>query len=264
MTSDGGVDLFTDAAYLIQRQYNDASNLDARLALHERFSTSTVPWPRWLFDRIGLRGGERVLDVGCGTGNLWRKNLDRLPPIDVALSDLSPGMVEDARGPLPDVSFCLTDAQSLPLRAEMFDVVTANFMLYHVPDRERAIAEMRRVLRPRGRLVTATNGRAHLLELDALMERFLGRARGHDDAEKFGLETGVEQLRRHFSRVDVLRFEDALQVTETEAIVRYILSIEDDVPDEALDALREHVDREIEVRGSFDISKDAGVLMAFA
>jgi SAM-dependent methyltransferase len=256
-------DAFTDPAYLIERQYYDSTNLDARLALHERFSTSAEPWPRWLFDRLGLRRGERVLDIGCGTGNVWSKNLDRVPPIDAVLSDVSPGMVDSARTTLVGACFCVADAQSLPFRAAHFDVIVANHMLYHIPDRERTIAELRRVLVNGGRLVAATNGRSHLRELDALMERFLGSARGHDDAEKFGLETGVEQLQRSFARVEVERFDDGLKVTETEAIVRYILSLEDEVPDEDIEALRAHVDREIEARGSFDISKDAGVLIAF-
>jgi SAM-dependent methyltransferase len=254
-------DTFTDPAYLIGRQYSDPTNLDARFALHERFSTNELPWHRWVFDGIGLRGGESVLEVGCGPGHLWRKNGDRIPAIDAVLTDLSPGMVHEAEAAL-DASVCVADAQSLPFKDGTFDVAVANHMLYHVPDRDRAIGELRRVLRSGGRLVAATNGRAHLRELDELMGRFLGRARGHDDAEKFGLETGPGQLRKHFRSVDVHRYPDELLVTETEPLIGYILSIEDDVDQEAIGRLRAHVDARIAADGRFAIAKDAGVLIA--
>jgi SAM-dependent methyltransferase len=254
-------DTFTDPAYLIGRQYSDSTNLGARIALHERYSTNPLPWHRWLFNRLGLRGGERVLEVGCGPANLWRNNGDRAPAIDAVLSDLSPGMAREARRAL-DASVCVADAQRLPFRDGTFDVVVANHMLYHVPDRDRAICELRRVLRSAGRLVAATNGRAHLRELDELMERFLGRARGHDDAEKFGLETGAGQLQKHFRSVDVHRYPDELLVTETEPLLGYILSIEDDIDQEAIGRLRAYVEERIAADGRFAIAKDAGVLIA--
>lgn len=70
----------------MEKQYRDASNLNARIALHERFSTNPHPLLRWLFDRLELPPEGRILEIGCGTGKLWVENLER---IKGAVADLS-------------------------------------------------------------------------------------------------------------------------------------------------------------------------------
>ena len=100
---------------------------------------------------IALR---QVLELGCGPGHFWRDTRDLRPAgWRVVCSDLSPGMVAEARAALAGeagLSFAAADAQALPLADASFEVVMANFMLYHVPDRPRALAEICRVLRPGG------------------------------------------------------------------------------------------------------------------
>jgi hypothetical protein len=82
-----------DPHYLIAEQYRDASNLNARIQIHRRFSTNTYGWTRWLFDIIGAAAGPDVLELGCGQGNLWAQNLGRVPADwRITLTDFSPGM----------------------------------------------------------------------------------------------------------------------------------------------------------------------------
>jgi SAM-dependent methyltransferase len=251
---------FSDATYLLQEQYRDSSRLDARLALHERFGTNPHGWHRWLFDQLALAERERVLEAGCGSGALWLKNVDRLPGASMLLSDFSPGMAGDARQALAPhglrMRFAVADAQSLPFRSASFDVVVANHMLYHVPDVERAVAELRRVLRPAGRLFAATNGRAHLIQLFDLA--------GHDEPDRFGLESGEPILRRYFSSVEVRRYPDGLAITDAQPVIDYIASMVRERPlDEAgRAAVRAYVERAIEREGAFRVVKDAGVLIA--
>ena len=71
---------FTDQAYLREEQYRDDANLRARLDLHRRFSTNPQPWHRWVFDQLDLPDEADILEVGCGPGELWLQNLDRIPP----------------------------------------------------------------------------------------------------------------------------------------------------------------------------------------
>lgn len=125
--------------HFVLDQYRTATNLDARVALHERFSTNPYGWHRWVFDHLDLTPGQQILEIGCGLGHLWRNNLERIPRSwQVTLSDLSDGMLIEARRHLENATlfhFVNADAQQLQFGTDEFDVVIANHMLYHVPDR---------------------------------------------------------------------------------------------------------------------------------
>src|SRR5206468_935801 len=123
-----------------------------------------------VFAQLALPSTARILEIGCGPGRLWVENAARIPPgWALTLSDFSPGMAQEARRNLQTVAqparYLVCDAQALPFAAGHFDAVIANHMLYHVPDRARAFAAIRRVLRPGGTFYAATNGPAHLREL---------------------------------------------------------------------------------------------------
>jgi SAM-dependent methyltransferase len=258
----------------LKDQYRDASGLHARVNLHDRFSTNPLGWHRWVFDHLDLPGGSRILEVGCGDGALWSKNADRIPDRwTVTLGDFSPGMVLDVRRTLravgPWFAYAAFDAQAIPFADGHFDAVIANHMLYHVPDRPRALAEIGRVLRPGGRLFASTAGTGHLRELHELTERFAPDrdrwAWTGDFAETFTLENGAEQLRPWFANVVLSRYEDALRVTEAEPLVAYILSSRAGgaLTDENRRRLRAFIGEEIGARGAFHIAKDPGLFEAW-
>src|SRR5512142_1577824 len=89
---------FTDQHYLKSDQYRDSSNLDARVVIHQRFSTNSYGWFNWVFDQLEkLPANAKILELGCGAGYLWNECRDRIPPTwNITLSDLSPGMLEAA------------------------------------------------------------------------------------------------------------------------------------------------------------------------
>jgi ubiquinone/menaquinone biosynthesis C-methylase UbiE len=209
-------------------QYRNACNLGARVALHQRFSTNTYGWHRWVLDQLHLPEACQILELGGGAGDLWMENLERMPEgWEIVLSDLSVGMVSQARrrlgGGRHRFRFGVIDAQSIPFERERFDAVIANHMLYHVPDRDRALAEIWRVLRPGGRLYASTVSHRHLVELDDLVARFDG-ALAFPREMTFRLENGAAQLARWFAEIELCRYEDALVVTESAPVVAYILS----------------------------------------
>jgi SAM-dependent methyltransferase len=249
-------------------QYRDGRHLRARLALHERFSTNPQSLHRWLFEQLPDLAGLRILDVGCGTAAFWSANADRIPPdARIVLSDFSPGMARDAReavgAALPAARFAGADAMAIPSRDASFDAVFAHHMLYHVPDRPRCFAEIRRVLAPGGWLAAATNGAAHLDELETLIERhgIPGATTAIRALEPFSLESGGAQLAAAFGDVRMLRYESALAVTEVDPLLAYVRSMTR-LGDRQTEALRTEVGRVIAERGAFAIRKDAGFFLA--
>jgi demethylmenaquinone methyltransferase/2-methoxy-6-polyprenyl-1,4-benzoquinol methylase len=108
-------------------------------------------WRRATRDALGLRAGERVLDVGAGTG-VSTEELARSGAYAVG-ADLSVGMLRAGRRSRPDVPLLAGDALGLPFPDGTFDAVTISFALRNVVDPDAALRELARVTRPGGRLV---------------------------------------------------------------------------------------------------------------
>ena len=258
----------TDPHYLQTDQYRNHSNLEARAQLHRRFSANRYGWHRWVFDQFALPAKCDILDLGCGPGSLWLNNRDRIPAgWRITLSDFSPGMLREAWRNLGmschPFQYAVVDAQFPPFADRRFDAVIANHMLYHVPNRDRALSEIHRVLRPGGHLYAATNGHDHLRELRDSMARFVPDTNTLDAAAEFGLENGMAQLSRHFACVTLHRYEDALVVTEAGPLIAYALSTSSSA------GLRAHlrefaslVEQEIATQGALHIQKDSGMFKA--
>lgn len=256
----------SDQTYLLQEQYRTAANLDARIALHARFSTNTYGWFPWLFERLRLPARCRILELGCGTGRLWSENAARIPAEwRITLTDFSPGMVDEARRALHEgphaFEFAVVDAQAIPYADDSYDAVLANHMLFHVPDRARALGEMRRVLRPGGYLYASTIGRSHLRELEDLAA---GQPSDFSGEYGFTLENGAAQLAPYFAAVTLHRYDDALVVTEAQPLIAAILSMRlaADFDSRARADLTRRVEHAIATHGAIHITKDGGLFEA--
>ncbi len=260
-----------DPHYLKNEQYKDSSRLAARARLHADYNRNPYGWFQWLFDHYRLPDNARVLEVGGGPGWLWRLNAGRIPAgWQITLSDFSAGMLAEQHSQLAAVphsfAFAQMDAQALPFVSATFDAVIANHMLYHVPDRAKAISEMRRVLKPGGLLYTATNGEIHLQEIRQLLARFesqTGEWTGvFNMPRRYTLENAPDQLRAQFAEVEVLRYEDAIVIPDSEPLVAYVLSGRTQLSPERIAALRTFIQAEIDKQGVLPITKDMGLLIA--
>ena len=252
----------------IERQYATSANLAARIALHQRCSTNPYGLQRWVFDRLELAARGRVLEIACGTGSLWRENLDRLPPHPhLFLSDLSSSMLETTAKVLRSAghaaAFLSCALPDLPFEDESFDLVIANHMLYHVAERLRGLGEIRRVLRPGGSLFAATNGVHHLREIKELMADFSIDAA--DVSASFTLENGEAQLRPVFGATKCEEYADSLRVTDPSLVMDYIASVSPHAA-ETVEARREELLAAIVARtgsdGAFHVVKSTGAFMA--
>ena len=256
-----------DREYL-EKQYRDASKLKARLNLHQRFSVNKYGWQRWVFDQFGLPPVCCILELGCGPGTLWLENLDRTPSgWEITLSDSSAGMLEEARRNLEKrhlFRFEVIDAQFIPFESGHFDAVIANHMLYHVPDRQAAFLEIRRVLKPAGLFYASTGGERNLGEIAALLTKFdPGLASWLNKTDSFTLENGMAQLSHWFGEIKLCRYEDALVITEVAPLVDYLLSGRVNLEGARRDQFEDFVASEIEsYGGTLRITTDSGLFVS--
>jgi ubiquinone/menaquinone biosynthesis C-methylase UbiE len=116
---------------------------------------------------VGVRDGENVLDVGCGTGSLSATLAKLTRASRIVGIDFSKGFIEYARTQVADprVSFELGDAQNLPYPDALFDRCMALLAVDHIPDAPKATMEMRRVTKAAGVVATTMWDRSHDNEL---------------------------------------------------------------------------------------------------
>jgi SAM-dependent methyltransferase len=113
-------------------------------------------WAGVVADAAGIRTGNRVLDVGCGTGVLAREALRRVGEDGQVVGlDLNDGMLAVAERAEPKIEWRQGDAATLPFRDASFDVVVSQFALMYFPDRVASLSQMWRTLASAGRLAVA-------------------------------------------------------------------------------------------------------------
>lgn len=220
--------------------YGTSARLEARIALHAQGEATQEDFHAWLWhvciDPTPAPEGARVLEVGVGSARMWDTLMERVPPDwRLTLTDRSEGMVAAARSVFDRwgraATFGVADVQALHFADGAFDLVFANHMLYHVSDLSAAVAELRRVLRPGGRLVAATNGREHLAEivdlLRALRADWPGLRVDVPERLSFTLETGAAALEAAFDHVvgHDRGADDRLRIVDAPLLARYLSSM---------------------------------------
>jgi SAM-dependent methyltransferase len=269
---------FTDPTYLKSDQYRNADNLNARIAIHERFSTNPRGWFPWVWDVLtSLPAEAKVLELGCGSGAMWMACPERIPAgWSITLSDFSAGMLDSAWRSLVTLGrgfkFEQIDAQSIPYSDETFDIVIANHMLYHVPDRPKALGEIRRVLRSPdavsgkagGHLVATTVGEAHLRELGGWLRRADPEYEIARPTSAFNLGSGAAQLEPFFAQVTMSRYPDTLRVTDVDLLMAYIRSFPkaSELSETSMADVHRELDVELQAKGAIHITKDSGLFLA--
>ncbi len=260
---------------VLQEQYGSDDKLKLRQMTHDVYSVPKFDFPAWVLSRLPWHGEETLLDVGTGTGVYVDPVRRTLPNVRYIGLDRSFGMLENH----PDQPHVIVgDALALPFPNATFDVVMANYMLHHVSDVEGAIRELKRVLKPKGVLVTATNSAATMPELNFLFQRAIvlltQSAAGAQIApihNAYSLENGTRMLARQFLTVVRYDLPSAFVFPHADPLIHYMDSLrslrEPLLPkgvlwDDVLLVMREQANRVIAALGELVIQKVAGVLVA--
>lgn len=252
------------------KQYKNASNLRARINLHQKFSTNKEGWMPWFFKNLPLNKKCKVLELGCGDGSIWKINYKYIPENwDIYLTDFSKGMLEDAKKNLSKqkerFKFEIVDIEKIPYEDESFDVVIANHMLYHVENIDRAMIEVNRVLKKQGIFYASTVGKEHMKEMREFIskvDKSILHLESFTLTKKFQLENGKKILSKYFPYVDTKRYGDSLAIKEEEALLDYIFSMPGDIrekfDEEKLKKIQNMLQKEKYEKGYIYITKDTG------
>lgn len=254
-------------------QNESAKNAKAKAYLDTRYSTNKYGWAKWIFDQIFFPPHATVLELGCGTAELWANNMNRLPEdACILLTDFWDGALADAKKILGAwagrFGFSAVDAERIPYGDNLFDIVVANRMLYFISGRKNALAEISRVLKPGGALYAATVGKNNMTELTELFfDCFSIEDRERKTvADAFGLENGLEQLGEFFRSVEVRRYENELVVTSSGPLVEYVFSShsinEKYLNPGKIRIFKNYLDGILRRQGHIKVTKDSGLFIA--
>ena len=211
----------------VKKQYANSDKLVTRISIHDKYSTNKMGFGNWIYSNYRIEKGMKVLELGCGTGSMWKGHEQLIGECGrLVLSDFSEGMLETARGNVGEygnVEYRVIDICDIPFENGAFDVVIANMMLYHVPDLDKGLSEVRRVMKADGRFYCATYGEHGIVEY---LSGLLGVYGVEDTVNKsFTMQNGGAALGRHFAKVELLEYADSLEVTDVDDMVDYIYSM---------------------------------------
>lgn len=261
----------------IQEQYATSSNLQKRINIHD-YSTGGERFMHWVFRNMNLQPGTEILELGCGTGNLWGENVESLPRgLHLILTDRSEGMLQQTKAtlaPFEDVlkekditiEYQVIDANCLRLPKQKYDYVIANHMLYHVSEREACLRTVSMALKPGGTFYCTTIGERHMDELEAIVAEFDSRIDTPFGliTSRFLLENGKEQLTPHFSDIRRTDYISDLKIDRAEPIYNYIQSYPGNaayILEQRGEELRKQLEQQIKEDGYIYIHKSTGMFI---
>lgn len=249
----------------IIEQYKNAKNLNDRIRLHEKYSTNSQGWFNWLFEKIDFSKVNRLLELGCGNGKLWQENKIDLRNREIFLSDISEGMVEEVRNKLgSDFNCIVADAEKIPFKDAYFDSIIANHVLFYLNDLNQGLKEISRVLKPNGVLYCSTYGKSHMKEITDIVQSFDSRIylSNHSLYDVFGLENGEDILKKYFTSVQRMDYQDSLEITESKPLIDYIMSChgnQNEILGPKLNEFKEYIEEILKKDGKIVVTKEAGL-----
>lgn len=212
---------------VVQKQYENAANLNTRISIHDKYSVNKQGFGNWITSQYQIAVGIRILELGCGTADMWKDNISLLNNCsELVLTDLSEGMLTTARNNMvnvQNVTYQIVDIQEIPFKSNSFDIVIANMMLYHVPDLKKGLSEVKRVLKEDGSFYCATYGENGIVPFIADLLKPYG-AEGRVN-KNFTLQNGKQILAQYFSSIEMREYIDSLEVTNVDDMLDYIYSL---------------------------------------
>lgn len=252
-------------------QYKDAANISIRIGLHKKYTKNPMGWFQWLYELMEPLDGKNILELGCGNGELWLANQNRIPlDAHICLSDVSKGMIRDVEENLKNIpgnfSYEVFDCRQIPKPADSYDLVAANHVLFYLSNLDGAFSQIEQILMPGGVFCCSTYGQGHMKEISQLVKEFDSRIALSEVNlyDVFGLDNGEELLKSRFRSVVKKEYDDHLEVSDAGALMEYILSChgnQQEYLSDRYEEFRDFLEKKMEKKGFIHITKQAGAFI---
>lgn len=268
--------IIQEKEFVIQ-QYQTENNLEKRINIHE-YSTADVGFYPWMLEKLHLRPGMRILEIGCGNAAFWKSTAPLIPEkLEIHLTDYSEGMLESAQKIVQEIqetfpekrlTFILKrkDAENFNYLPIGFDRIMANHMLYHIKKEKRLdlYQVIQKLLKEDGIFSCSLIGREHNRELHQLLRRCYPEVKIPSESFDINLETAEEELRQFFSGIRWWEQKNDLLVPDAKLVYDYVSSYSKGIA-EILQKYKtvflKRVENEKNSDGLFYIHKSTGVVL---
>lgn len=216
-----------DPKAIAQRRFATADACLSNAHIIGRYATDVEATTETLIEAIRPEPADaRICELGFGLGWLLEELAKELPEASLLGLDQSPGMAAHVRELLgPNAAIIQGDMDQLPFADGSFDTVVTCWTLYFMTDIDATLEEIKRTLRPGGKLVAATVAPDHQIELDKLyhaaVEAALGPRPPVDVTQRFNLESGLAYMQRNFDDVRVREWRGELALPDVETLIGY-------------------------------------------
>lgn len=252
------------------KQYEDDKKFKKRQNFHDKYSTNKYGFRNWMFDKYKIFDGCKVLELGCGNGIMWDEKYNELPAnVKIILSDFSEGMckiVREKHKEHKNIQVKQIDIQDIPYENNTFDIVIANHMLYHVPNVDKAIEEVYRVLKKDGIFYASTLGtngfqkylNQRFREFDSSMDYF------NIENWSFTLKNGREVLSKQFKNIEMYEYEDSIEIDNENELIEWIFTsvVMQNLDKNQFKGLNRHFAKYKDDRGILHIPKQIGCFIS--
>lgn len=230
------IELTQEREFVIE-QYRDEGNLNRRIDIHD-YSTAEMGFYPWMLEKLHLKSGMKILEIGCGNAAFWKTIAPSLPEkLEIHLTDYSVGMLESAEKTAKEIQetfpekklnfvFSKKDAEAFSYPDTGFDRIMANHMLYHMKKESRPslYRTIRGLLNKNGVFSCSLIGREHFWELHELLKRFYPQIAIPSESFDILLESAEEELQQYFSGIEWWEQDNDLLVPDSELVYNYVAS----------------------------------------
>jgi len=251
----------------IIKSYQSVNNLLTRIKIHNRYTSHKNSWYLWLSKQINTLNSNRLLEIGCGNGELWKSSRINIRNREFFLTDINSDMLSETKNNLGgDFNYMVMDCESITFKRNYFDTVIVNHVLYYLNDLNKGIAEIHRVLNHEGILYCSAYSMKDMHEIVDLVRSFNSDIYLLENQayEKFCLENGEKILSKFFSIIELREYKDQIRIDNSQALIDYIMSFpgnQNEIIGKNMVAFKSYIDRIIGKTGYFTVTKLAGVFI---